>query len=101
RRKVVGILVGVLGTALLFWPQDRVGLQEALGMAAVLAASLCAAINLVTLKAHGAHSDPFVLNFFGMGIGAACLLAMSALLERPAAAVWTRSNVLALLYMAI
>src|SRR5258705_10223009 len=26
-RKVVGILVGVVGTALLFWPHDRLGLE--------------------------------------------------------------------------
>ena len=70
-RKVVGILVGVLGTALLFWPHDRLGLQHALGMLAALGASLCAAINLVTMKKYGRHGDPFVLNFLGMGIGRA------------------------------
>ena len=52
-RKVAGILVGVLGTALLFWPHERLGLQHALGMLATLGASLCAAINLVTMKKYG------------------------------------------------
>ena len=65
------------------------------------AASLCAAINLVTMKKYGRHADPFVLNFFGMGIGAACLLAMSAALESWSAVVWTRSNVLALVYLSV
>jgi len=51
-RKVIGILVGVLGTALLFWPHERLGLQQALGMLASLAGSLCAAINLVMMKKH-------------------------------------------------
>lgn len=100
-RKVVGILVGCVGTALLFWPHERLGMQQALGMLAALAACLCAAINLVTLKAHGRDADPFVLNFFGMGIGAACLLAMSAALENWGAVVWTRSNVLALIYLSV
>jgi drug/metabolite transporter (DMT)-like permease len=100
-RKVVGILVGVLGTALLFWPRERVGLQQALGMLAVLGASLCAAINLVTMKKHGRHGDPFVLNLFGMGLGAACLLGMSVLMESWSAVVWSRSNVLAILYLCI
>jgi putative membrane protein PagO len=100
-RKVVGILVGVLGTALLFWPNDRLGLHHALGMLAALGASLCAAINLVTMKKHGRHGDPFVLNFLGMGIGAACLLAMSVAFESWPAVVWSRSNVLAILYLCI
>jgi putative membrane protein PagO len=100
-RKIVGILVGVLGTALLFWPHERLGLQQALGMLAALGASLCAAINLLTMKRHGRHADPFVLNFFGMGLGTMCLFAMSAAVERGSAVVWSRSNVLALFYLSI
>jgi putative membrane protein PagO len=101
RRKVAGIVVGVAGTGLLFWPQERLGLMQALGMLSALVAALCAAINLVMLKKYGAHSDPFVLNFFGMGIGAACLIAMSALLERGAVVAWTPSNAIALIYLAV
>src|SRR5258706_997139 len=56
--KVVGIIVGILGTGLLFWPQERLGLQQALGMLAALGASLCAAINLATMKKYGRHGDP-------------------------------------------
>ena len=100
-RKMAGILVGVLGTALLFWPQERLGLQQALGMLAALGGSLCAALNLVTMKKYGRHGDPFVLNFFGMGIGAACLLGMSAALERWPAVVWTPANVLAIVYLSV
>ena len=99
--KVTGIIIGVIGTALLFWPQERVGTLQLLGMAAVLIGSLCAAINLVMMKRHGRHSDPFVLNFLGMSLGAACLLIMSAALERWTTVVWTRSNVLALIYLSV
>jgi len=99
-RKMAGIVVGVVGTALLFWPHERLGLQEqALGMLATLAGVLCAAINLVMMKKYGRKSDALVLNFFGMGLGASCLLAMSATMETWSAVVWTRSNVLALLYL--
>ena len=101
RRKVAGILIGVIGTALLFWPHERLGLQQALGMLAALVGSLCAAINLVTMKKYGRDGDPFVLNVFGMGIGAACLLGMSALLERWSAVVWSPSNVLALGFLSV
>ena len=100
-RKIVGILVAVLGTALLFWPHERVGLEQALGMLAALTGSLCAAINLVMMKKHGRHGDPFVLNFFGMGLGTACLLVMSAATENASAVAWSRSNVLALGYLSV
>ena len=100
-RKVAGILVGVVGTALLFWPHEHLGLQQSLGMLAALFGSLCAAINLVTMKKHGRHSDPFVLNFLGMGLGAACLMAMSAVTESWATVHWSRDNVLAIAYLAV
>jgi len=100
-RNVAGILIGVAGTALLFWPHERLGVMQALGMLSTLTGSLCAAINLVTMKKHGRHSDPFVLNFLGMGLGAVCLLLMSAALERWTTVVWTRSNVLAILYLSL
>jgi len=93
--------VGVLGTSLLFWPHERLGVQQVLGMLAALGGSLCAAINLVMVKKHGRHGDPFVLNFFGMGIGAACLLAMSAAMESGSAVAWSLSNVLALFYLSV
>lgn len=100
-RKVAGILVGVAGTALLFWPHQRLGVMHALGMLSTLTGSLCAAINLVVMKKHGRHSDPFVLNFLGMGLGAVCLLLMSSALERWTMIEWTRSNVLAILYLSL
>lgn len=100
-RKLAGILIGVAGTALLFWPDERLGPQQMVGMLAALGGSVCSSINLVMMKRHGANSDPFVLNFLGMGLGAACLLAMSAALERSSGVVWSRSNAVALLYLAV
>ena len=100
-RKVAGILVGVVGTALLFWPHERLGGQQVLGMLAALIGSLCAAINLVTMKKHGRNSDPFVLNFLGMGLGTACLLVMSLVTESWATVSWSRDNVLAIVYLAV
>jgi len=100
-RKVLGIVVGVVGTALLFWPQEQMSAMHALGMLSALAGSALAAVNLVTMKKHGGQSDPFVLNFLGMGIGAACLLAMSAALEPWSAVVWTRETILAIAYLSV
>jgi drug/metabolite transporter (DMT)-like permease len=100
-RKLTGILVGVAGTALLFWPEEHLGLPQMLGMASALAACLLAAINLVTMKRYGADADPFVLNFFGMGIGTICMLVTSTLLESWTSVAWSRSNALALVYLAV
>ena len=100
-RKIAGILVGMAGTALLFWPEGRLGLGQAVGMAAALAGAACAGANLVMMKRHGAQADPFVLNFFGMGLGALCLLAMSAAFETWSGVAWTRANLLALVYLAV
>ncbi|HEX2713706.1 MAG TPA: DMT family transporter, partial [Candidatus Acidoferrales bacterium] len=100
-RRLAGTLIGVAGTALLFWPPERLGVTQVLGMLSALTGSLCAAINLVMMKKHGRHSDPFVLNFFGMTLGAVCLLLMSAAFERLSTLVWTRSNVLAILYLSL
>jgi drug/metabolite transporter (DMT)-like permease len=100
-RKIAGIAVGMVGTALLFWPQEQLGLQQVLGMLAALFGSLCASVNLVTMKRYANRTDPLVLNVFGMALGAVCLLAMSGLAEQSSAAVWTWNNVLALLYLAV
>lgn len=99
--RAIGIVVGIAGTAVLFWPHEHLGMMQALGMLSALGGTLCAAINLVVIKKYGRHSDPLVLNFLGMALGAACLLLMSAALERGTAVVWTRSNLLALVYLAV
>ena len=99
--KFAGILVGIAGTALLFWPNERLGIMQVAGMGATLAAALCSAVNLVVMKKHGNHSDAFVLNLLGMAIGAFCLLATSAAVEPWGSVAWTLSNVLALLYLSI
>lgn len=100
-RKVTGILVGVAGTAMLFWTGEQLGAFQALGMLAALLASFCAAINLVVMKKYGGESDPFVLNFFGMGLGAIGLLAMSAAFEWNASVRWSAPNVGAIIYLSV
>lgn len=100
-RKLIGIVIGVAGTVLLFWPAERVGVMQVLGMLSALLGSLCAAINLVTVKRHGGNTDSWVLNLFGMALGTACLLATSAATESWRTAIWTPANVGALAYLAV
>jgi drug/metabolite transporter (DMT)-like permease len=99
--RLAGIVIGMAGTLLLFWPDDRLGPSQIAGMLAALFASTCSSISLVILKRHGGKSDPFVLNVFAMGLGAVCLLSMSAMVERSIPVSWTQSNVVALVYLAV
>ncbi len=100
-RKVGGILIGMAGTALLFWQGGPVSPRALAAMAAALLSSLAAAVNLVMMKKHSQKTDIFVLNAFGMGLGALCLLTLSALTEWQTAVVWSRSNILAIVYLAL
>lgn len=100
-RRLAGIVIGITGTLLLFWPDDRLGAAQIAGMCAALFASTCSSISLVILKRHGGNSDPFVLNVFAMGLGAMCLLSMSAVFERSVPVTWTPGNIVALIYLAV
>jgi drug/metabolite transporter (DMT)-like permease len=100
-RKVAGIVIGMAGTAVLFWPHGDLGASQASGMLATLAGSFSAAANLVTMKKHSKHTDIFVLNASAMAIGAACLLTLSAATESYAGLHWTRSNAAALVYLSL
>ena len=100
-RKLIGIVVGIFGAVLLFWPHERLGVYQMLGMFAVLGASSCAAINLVMMKKYGRNADTFLVNFYGMALGSACLLAMSGALENWSTLTWSRSNVLSIVYLSV
>lgn len=100
-RKIAGILSGIGGTAVIFWPAEGAGRLAVLGMLGVLGATLSAAVNLVVIKKHSRHTDVFVLNACGMAIGTACLLAMSFLLESRAAVVWTPETALSIVYLSL
>jgi drug/metabolite transporter (DMT)-like permease len=53
------------------------------------------------MKKYGQDADPNLVNFFGMMLGAACLLAMSALVENWSAVIWTPSNVVSIAYLSV
>lgn len=100
-RKIGGILVAMAGTASLFWPGAGVARVELAGTAVALASVVVTAVNLVVIKRHGRNTDIYVMNAFGMAIGAILLLALSALLESRAAVVWSRGSALAVVYLAL
>ena len=101
RRKIVGIVVAIVGTVLLFRPAAASSRAELAGMGVALASAAAASISLVLLKRHSLRTDIYTLNACGMGIGACCLLAISGLSESYAALSWTPANVLAIVYLAL
>jgi drug/metabolite transporter (DMT)-like permease len=100
-RKIGGIAVAMAGTAVLFWPGAGVSRAELAGTAVALGSVVCAAVNLVMVKRHGRDTDIYVMNAFGMGLGAALLLALSAFAESHAIVAWSRDNVLAIVYLSL
>jgi drug/metabolite transporter (DMT)-like permease len=100
-RKISGILVAMGGTVVLFLHAHGLAPQNGARMAVALVSVLAAAVNLVGVKKYGRELNVFVLNACGMAIGAACLLALSAVFERDAAVAWSRANVLAIVYLAL
>lgn len=100
-RKIGGIVVAMIGTAVLFWPSEAVSSRQLAGMAAALLSVVAAAVNLVSVKKYARHLDVYVMNGLGMTIGAVLLLALSAILERHSAVVWSRANVGAIVYLSL
>lgn len=100
-RKAAGILLGLSGAAVLFWPQEGVASASKLGMGFALASAASAGVNMVILKKHSKHGDIFVLNAGGMTVGACGLLLLHLLTERGVAVTWSAANVGAIVYLAV
>lgn len=100
-RKTAGILAGLCGTAVLFWPSEGVAGASKLGMGLALLSATAAGVNMVILKKHSKHGDIFALNAGGMTVGAVCLLALSFAFERGASVAWTPKNAAALVYLSL
>jgi drug/metabolite transporter (DMT)-like permease len=100
-RKIGGIAVAMAGTAALFWPSESVARPQIVGMAVALVSVVASAANLVGVKKYGRDLDVFVMNALSMAMGAALLLCLSALTESHSAVAWSRSNLLAIVYLSL
>ncbi len=100
-RKSAGIVTGIAGVVVLFWPQGGVASADTLGLLAAFVSSVGAAGNLVAQSLWSKKDDARVLNAWSMSLGAALLLILSAVFERGAVVTWTPANVGAIFYLAI
>ena len=101
-RRLVGVVVGIAGVALIFGEQLTLGSALAvLGSLAVVVSAACAALSSVLIKARGGHLDPAFLTVAQILTGAVPLLVVGLLLEgSPFDLHWTPMALVSLAYLA-
>ncbi|HYW70070.1 MAG TPA: EamA family transporter [Pyrinomonadaceae bacterium] len=102
-KKIVGVLLGFAGVAIIFSHQLSIAGQSALfGSIALVLSAFCGAYGNVLVKAYGTQIDPFVLAAGQMICGFPPLLALGIATEgNPFHFHWTVRAVLALAYLVI
>ncbi|MBA2524239.1 MAG: EamA family transporter [Pyrinomonadaceae bacterium] len=101
--RILGVILGVLGVAVVFSSQLEIAGPKALaGCAALVLSSVCAAYSNVLVKAYGKQLDPAILAGGQMFFGMIPLLLIGIPLEgNPLRFRWTPMAVVALFYLAI
>jgi drug/metabolite transporter (DMT)-like permease len=101
--KILGVILGVIGVAVVFSSQLELAGPKALaGCAALVLSSICAAYSNVLVKAYGKNLNPAILAGGQMFFGMIPLLLIGLPLEgNPLRFHWTAMAVVALFYLAI
>ncbi|MGI8919405.1 MAG: DMT family transporter [Pyrinomonadaceae bacterium] len=101
--KIIGIVLGVIGVAVIFSNQlDVAGPKAVAGCAALIVSSMGAAYSNVLVKAYGKHLDPAILAGGQMFFGMIPLLLIGIPWEgNPLHFNWTPMAVVALIYLAV
>ncbi len=101
--KIIGIVLGVVGVAVIFSNQlDVAGTKAVAGCAALIVSSMSAAYSNVLVKAYGKHLDPAILAGGQMFFGLIPLLLIGIPWEgSPFAFNWTPMAVVSLIYLAV
>ena len=101
-RKSIGVVLGLIGTAMIF-VQDKAVFEgfDLKGVVAVSAAVMVAAWPNVLFKKHQEEIPHFHLNVVSQTIAVSVLLPVSFLIEDPLSVEWGLRNTAALLYLAI
>lgn len=102
-RKVVGVLLGFTGVAIIFSQQLSIsGKSALLGSIALVLSAVCGSYGNVLVKAYGTQIDPFVLAAGQMVCGFPPLLTLGIATEgNPFRLHWTGSAILALAYLVV
>lgn len=100
-RAIVCMLVGVAGVGLLFAHSLAGSRSTLLGGLAVLGAMVISAWSAIFAKKEAATLDPMLSTCLQLVLGAVLLLPASFLAEAGRPSMWTRSAVLAVLFLAV
>jgi drug/metabolite transporter (DMT)-like permease len=107
-RQLTGLLLGFVGTCLLFgtdiadFEAGEGGLLGPLGAALLLLVSpLVSVVGQTCMKLWGTRSSSALLNRNAMGLGAALLLGLAFAFERDAAPRWTPAAIGSIVYLAV
>ena len=102
-KKVMGVLLGVIGVGIVFSDQLSFAGKAALaGSIALVLSAVCGSYGNVLVKAYGTQIDPFVLAAGQMVCGFPPLLALGIATEgNPIHLHWTATAVIALAYLVI
>jgi drug/metabolite transporter (DMT)-like permease len=101
--KLVAVMLGVAGVAIIFGSEAAVSGSAALaGSAAVFAGSLCVALAYVGVKTYGRHVPPTMVAAVQSLAGVIPLACVAFAVEgAPHPALWSRAGWLALLYLSL
>src|SRR5437870_6331664 len=102
-KKVAGVLLGVLGVAVIFSDQLAIaGKLALLGSIALVLSALFGSYSNVLVKAYGTHIDPRMLAAGQMIFGFVPLLAIGIFTEgNPLSLHWTTLAIISLLYLVV
>ena len=104
-RVALGALIGIVGIALVFWPELTTlsaGNNIAIGLAYTMAAVLTSALAATLVSRNSHHGLPVWQSMaWGMLYGAACSLVIALLSGKSLGIVWTVPYVGSLLYLAV
>jgi drug/metabolite transporter (DMT)-like permease len=102
-RKLAGVVLGVIGVAVIFAGELKVqGSAGLWGGVAVLLSAALSPLSGVLVKKWGGHLDPVVVSVWQMGFGGLPLLALGLLFEpSPLDYPWTPKALFSLFYLAL
>jgi drug/metabolite transporter (DMT)-like permease len=101
-RKLSGIVIGTLGTSVIFGEELSAGAHQSLwGIAAALGSAVCASLSSVMVKRFSRSYHPIASIFLPMAIGGVLLSVGGRLLEGGRAIAWNGVTVGTVLYLAV
>jgi drug/metabolite transporter (DMT)-like permease len=100
--KIVGILIGTLGTAVIFWGELSVSGSNAMwGICAVLASAVCSSVSSVAVKRYARSYHPLASISWPLLIGGIALAVGSRIFEAGQPIAWNAASIGSILYLAV